>query len=106
MFTADTYAQRRARLSASLPSGLLLFLGNDESPMNYTDNTYHFRQDSTWLYYFGLAQPGLAAVIDLDAGRTVIFGDDLGLGFSSFSRVCVQTMTSLEELKASYESAA
>ena len=49
MFTADTYAQRRARLSASLPSGLLLFLGNDESPMNYTDNTYHFRQDSTWL---------------------------------------------------------
>jgi len=79
MFTADTYAQRRARLSASLPSGLLLFLGNDESPMNYTDNTYHFRQDSTWLYYFGLARPGLAAVVDLDAGRTVIFGDDLGL---------------------------
>jgi len=79
MFTADTYAQRRARLSASLPSGLLLFLGNDESPMNYTDNTYHFRQDSTWLYFFGLAQPGLAAVVDLDAGRTVIFGDDLGL---------------------------
>jgi len=79
MFTADTYAQRRARLSAALPSGLLLFLGNDESPMNYTDNTYHFRQDSTWLYFFGLAQPGLAAVVDLDAGRTVIFGDDLGL---------------------------
>ena len=79
MFTADTYAQRRARLSAALTSGLLLFLGNDESPMNYTDNTYHFRQDSTWLYFFGLAQPGLAAVVDLDAGRTVIFGDDLGL---------------------------
>ena len=77
MFAADTYTQRRARLSASIPSGLLLFLGNDDSPMNYTDNTYHFRQDSTWLYYFGVAQPGLAAVIDLDAGRTVVFGDDL-----------------------------
>jgi len=79
MFAADTYAARRARLSASLTSGLLLFLGNDDSPMNYTDNTYHFRQDSTWLYYFGLAQPGLAAIIDLDAGRTVVFGDDLSL---------------------------
>ena len=73
MFTADTYTARRARLSASMSSGLLLFLGNDDSPMNYTDNTYHFRQDSTWLYYFGVAQPGLAAVIDLDAGRTVVF---------------------------------
>jgi len=79
MFAADTYTTRRARLSASMPSGLLLFLGNDDSPMNYTDNTYPFRQDSTWLYYFGVAQPGLAAVIDLDAGRTVIFGDDLSL---------------------------
>jgi Xaa-Pro aminopeptidase len=79
MFAADTYTQRRARLSALIPSGLLLFLGNDDSPMNYTDNTYHFRQDSTWLYYFGLAQPGLAAIIDLDAGHTVILGDDLSL---------------------------
>jgi Xaa-Pro aminopeptidase len=79
MFAADTYTARRARLSASMPSGLLLFLGNDDSPMNYTDNTYHFRQDSTWLYYFGIAQPGLAAVIDLDAGRTIVFGDDLSL---------------------------
>ena len=79
MFAADTYTTRRARLSASMPSGLLLFLGTDDSPMNYTDNTYHFRQDSTWLYYFGVAQPGLAAVIDLDAGRTLVFGDDLGL---------------------------
>jgi Xaa-Pro aminopeptidase len=79
MFAADTYTQRRARLSASISSGLLLFRGNDDSPMNYTDNTYHFRQDSTWLYYFGIAQPGLAAVIDLDAGRTVMFGDDLSL---------------------------
>jgi Xaa-Pro aminopeptidase len=79
MFAADTYTDRRARLGASFQSGLLLFLGNDESPMNYNDNTYHFRQDSTWLYYFGVDHPGLAAVIDLDEGRTVVFGDDLTL---------------------------
>ena len=53
MFAAGTYAERRARLAASVQSGMLLFLGNGESPMNYTDNTYPFRQDSTWLYYFG-----------------------------------------------------
>jgi Xaa-Pro aminopeptidase len=79
MFTAETYTNRRARLGASFQSGLLLFLGNDESSMNYADNTYPFRQDSTWLYYFGIDLPGLAAVIDVDEHRTVVFGDDLTL---------------------------
>ena len=79
MFTAETYTNRRARLSASFQSGLLLFLGNDESSMNYADNTYPFRQDSTWLYYLGIDLPGLAAVIDVDEHRTVVFGDDLTL---------------------------
>jgi Xaa-Pro aminopeptidase len=79
MFVAETYTNRRARLSASFQSGLLLFLGNDESSMNYADNTYPFRQDSTWLYYFGIDLPGLAAVIDVDEHRTVVFGDDLTL---------------------------
>lgn len=79
MFATETYADRRSRLCASLSSGLVLLLGNDESPMNYTDNTYHFRQDSTWLYYFGIDHAGLTAVIDLDAGdrTTTIFGNDL-----------------------------
>jgi Xaa-Pro aminopeptidase len=79
MFAAGTYADRRARLAASVQSGILLFLGNGESPMNYADNTYPFRQDSTWLYYFGIDQPGLAAIIDIDEQRTVVFGDDLTL---------------------------
>ena len=79
MFAAETYTNRRVRLGASFQSGLLLFLGNDESSMNYADNTYAFRQDSTWLYYFGIDHPGLAAVIDVDEHRTVIFGDDLTL---------------------------
>jgi Xaa-Pro aminopeptidase len=77
MFAAGTYADRRARLAASMQSGVLLFLGNGESPMNYTDNAYPFRQDSTWLYYFGIDRPGLAAAMDLDEQRTVVFGDDL-----------------------------
>jgi Xaa-Pro aminopeptidase len=77
MFDTQTYAERRARLSAQLSSGLLLFLGNDESPMNYAANTFHFRQDSTFLYFFGVDQPGWAAVIDLDEGRTTAFADDL-----------------------------
>jgi Xaa-Pro aminopeptidase len=50
--------------------------GNDESPMNYTDNTYHFRQDSNFLYYFGIQHPGLAAIIDIENDKEIIFGDD------------------------------
>ncbi|MDW7761907.1 MAG: aminopeptidase P family protein [Acidobacteriota bacterium] len=77
MFSADIYVARRNRLKERIKSGLLLFLGNDESPMNYADNTYHFRQDSTFLYYFGLDFAGLAAVIDLDDGTETIFGTEL-----------------------------
>jgi Xaa-Pro aminopeptidase len=77
MFAAQIHIERRTRLQAQLPSGLLLFLGNDESPMNYAANTFHFRQDSTFLYFFGVDQPGYAAIIDLDEGRTVLFADDL-----------------------------
>ncbi len=77
MFSKETYIKRRKRLAGSVSSGLILLLGNEESPMNYTDNTYHFRQDSTFLYYFGLDQPSLACVIDADTGETVLFGDDI-----------------------------
>jgi len=77
MFPVETYIERRTRLQAKLSSGLLLFLGNDESPMNYAANTFHFRQDSTFLYFFAVDQPGYAAIIDLDEGKTVVFADDL-----------------------------
>jgi len=77
MFPRDTYVRRRDALTRRFDGGLLLFPGNVESPMNYADNCYRFRQDSTFLYYFGLDQPHLAAVIDVDAGRSVIFGDEL-----------------------------
>jgi Xaa-Pro aminopeptidase len=77
MLTPDTYRARRARLSKAIGSGLVLFLGNDEVGMNYTANVYPFRPDSTFLYFWALDQPGLAAVIDIDARTETVFGDDV-----------------------------
>jgi Xaa-Pro aminopeptidase len=77
MFPAKTYIQRRQALTKAIPSGILLFLGNEESPMNYADNTFHFRQDSTFLYFFGMDYAGLAAIVDLDNNREILFGNDL-----------------------------
>ncbi len=79
MFSSNIYAKRRTELKKKMGSGLILFLGNNEAPMNYADNTYHFRQDSTFLYYFGLDQAELAAVIDVDEDKEIIFGDDFSL---------------------------
>ncbi len=77
MFTKETYINRRARLKKDVGSGILLFFGNDECGMNYADNTYHFRQDSTFLYFFGSDYAGLSAIIDIDADKEIIFGDEL-----------------------------
>ncbi|MGM0409035.1 MAG: aminopeptidase P family protein, partial [Bacteroidota bacterium] len=77
MFKKETYINRREQLKKQFETGILLFLGNEESAMNYVDNTYHFRQDSSFLYYFGLDYPGLFAVIDIDEDKDYIFGDDL-----------------------------
>jgi Xaa-Pro aminopeptidase len=76
MFQTEVYIQRRKTLCDKIGSGLILFWGNDETPMNYADNTYHFRQHSTFLYYFGIDIPSLAAIIDVDNQRQIIFGDD------------------------------
>ncbi len=77
MFSKEVYNQRREKLRKSVSSGLILLLGNDESPMNYADNGYHFRQDSTFLYFFGVNQPFLAGILDGDSGEDMIFGNDL-----------------------------
>ena len=79
MFSKDIYVQRRKALCAQLKSGLLLFLGNKEAPCNYFDNTYRFRQDSSFLYFFGLDEPDLAVIIDLESGVETLFGDDIGI---------------------------
>ena len=77
MFTKETYINRREQLKKTVASGILLFLGNDECGMNYADNTYPFRQDSTFLYFFGLSYAGLSAIIDIDNDNEIIFGDEL-----------------------------
>jgi len=77
MFSKETYILRREKLRKSIGSGLILLLGNDESPMNYADNGYHFRQDSTFLYFFGLKLPFLVAILDCDSGNDKVFGNDL-----------------------------
>ncbi|MEI7960533.1 MAG: aminopeptidase P family protein, partial [Chitinophagaceae bacterium] len=77
MFEKDVYINRRKRLKEQLGSGLILLLGNEESSMNYTDNCYPFRQDSNFLYFFGLDRPGLAAIIDIDNAQEIIFGNDI-----------------------------
>ena len=77
MFAKETYVQRRARLKKTIGSGVLLFLGNDEQGLNYEDNTFRYRQDSTFLYYFGLSFAGLSALIDIDEDKEIIFGDEL-----------------------------
>lgn len=79
MFEPDTYRMRRAALRQRFRDGLLLFLGNGESPMNYAHNTYPFRQDASFLYYFGIDRPDLAGVLDVEAGRSILFGDDASL---------------------------
>ncbi|HOZ71755.1 MAG TPA: Xaa-Pro aminopeptidase [Spirochaetales bacterium] len=82
MFEPSVYSGRRRALVAALASrgaldGLVAFPGNNDSPVNYPDNAYRFRQDSCFLYYFGLAEPGLAAAIDLGTGRATLYADAL-----------------------------
>lgn len=77
MFDKHIYIERRRKLKQAVGSGLIVLLGNEESSMNYTDNLYHFRQDSTFLYFFGIDRPGLMALIDIDSDKEIMFGDDL-----------------------------
>lgn len=72
----ETYIKRRRQLKKDVGSGLLLFLGNELVGMNYADNTYPFRQDSTFLYFIGIDQPSLAAVIDIDNDTETVYGNE------------------------------
>lgn len=76
MFEHTVYKKRREVLKNNVGSGLILFPGNIDSPMNYPANMFHFRQDSTFLYYFGLNKPGFYGVIDVDKGEDYLFGTD------------------------------
>lgn len=78
-FNTETYIQRRKKLMETVGSGKILLLGNGYSSKNFDDNAYGFRQDSCFLYYIGINQEGLNAVIDCDKGETYIFGDDISI---------------------------
>ena len=77
MFDKTTYQERRKQLKAQIGKGMILLLGNEESSMNYRDNLYPFRQDSSFLYFFGMDKPGLVGIIDVDNDREIIYGRDL-----------------------------
>lgn len=80
MFKSEVYTRRRVELHKKINTGLALFIGNIESPMNYPDNTYHFRQDSDFLYFFGLDLPGFIGLMDFDSGKDQVFGNDFEIG--------------------------
>ena len=77
MFSAEIYSSRRATLREKVGKGIILLPGNGESPSNYPNNTFHFRQDSTFLYFFGQNLPDLVGVIDCESGEEILFGNDL-----------------------------
>jgi len=76
MFDKNIYIERRKQLQHAVGSGLVVLLGNEESSMNYKDNLYPFRQDSSFLYFFGIDRPALIGIIDIDNDSEIIFGDD------------------------------
>ncbi len=79
MFSKETYISRRARLIEKVNDGIILLLGNSEASANYSGNTYKFRQDSSFLYFFGLDEPDMAALLDVESGEQVLFGNDVDI---------------------------
>ena len=77
MFKSKVYIKRRKELQVKVKSGIILFIGNDESQVLIRDTVHKFRQNSNFLYYWGLNEPGLAALIDIDNDKQILFGHDL-----------------------------
>ena len=77
MFSKSTYVNRRKQLANDIKDGLILILGNSDSPFNYTANIYTFRQDSSFRYFFEYNLQDLAGVIDANTGEDYLFGDDV-----------------------------
>ncbi|MFM0734794.1 Xaa-Pro aminopeptidase [Paraburkholderia sediminicola] len=79
MFAGSVYIERRAALRKRLRSGIVLLPGNVDAPINFPHNVHVFRQDSTFLYFFGVNRPHIAAIVDIDSGDETVFGDDASL---------------------------
>lgn len=77
MFAKEVYQERRNKLKSEIGEGIILLPGNGESGMNFRDNTYHFRQDSCFLYFTGISRPDLCLIIDIDNDQEILFGDEL-----------------------------
>ena len=79
MFSKDIYIQRRNTLKQKMGSGLIIIPGNNNAPFNYPANTYKFRQDSTFLYFFGHQIESLVGIIDVDNDKEYLLGDDVDI---------------------------
>ncbi len=83
MFASNIYQNRRKalleKMRAEVQSGVILLIGNAEAPAQYKDNCYKWRQDSTWLYFMGLDEPLMAAVLDIDSGKETLYADDVDI---------------------------
>ena len=80
MFSKETYINRRNELKQLVGNGIIVLFGNNESPNNYPNNAYYpFRQDSSFLYYFGQQRDGLVGVIDVDNNSETLIGDDIDI---------------------------
>ena len=80
MFAKEVYIERRKQLRKLVENGIIILFGNNESPCNYPNNGYYpFRQDSSFLYYFGQRRDGLVGVIDVDKGTETLVGDDIDI---------------------------
>ena len=96
MFDSAIYKNRRQALRNKVQNGLILILGNNEAPANYPDNTYKFRQDSSFLYFFGHSHPGYAGVMDVEAGEDYFFGNDVDMD----DIICMGPQPSVKDLAA------
>ena len=86
MFESNVYVNRRRALLSQIASrtsdssrGIAVFLGNVDAPTNYRGNDYKFRQDSNFLYFWGVDEPWFAAVLDLDSGAECLYGNDVDI---------------------------
>jgi len=79
LFASHIYQERRNNLCDTFSQGIALFLSNGESPCNYPANTYRYRQDSNFLYFFGLSIPNIVGVVDFERKKSLLFGDDFSI---------------------------
>ncbi len=86
MFESKVYVNRRKALLGQMAArtaegnrGVAVFLGNVDAAQNYRGNDYKFRQDSSFLYFWGVDEPWFAAILDLDSAEECLYGNDVDI---------------------------